>query len=62
MIKYGVWFIGNAKESASLCYEGRNVFIADKLMQAVDKIDELEYSAGYELKDHFKVVKIEILE
>ncbi len=62
MTKYGVWFIGNSDEQEGMCYSGKNVFITNKLIHAIDKIDELEYNSRYQLKDHFRVVKIEVLE
>lgn len=59
MTKYGVWFLGNDQERAGVCYQGRNVFLADTELEAALYKEDLESYSELN-KGRFKVYKLEV--
>lgn len=61
MIKYGVWFAGDKYSCETLCYCGRDVYIANTLEQAIEYKEDLKNTYYYDnSEDKFKIVRIEL--
>lgn len=60
MIKYGVYFLGSEKKLETPCYDGRNIFLANSVEQAVEYKKEL--SENYCDGKYFKIFKLELMD